>query len=663
MEIDLSQIPSDLHIRKEALDISRSYAVSAPAGSGKTSLLVQRILRLLAVAERPEEILAITFTRKAAAEMRQRILEALREAASGLGVESEHEKSMQEDALRVLERDSEQGWNLLQNPERLRLQTIDGFSSFLTQRLCLETGTSHPGNLVESPRDRFVQASEQLVGHINRPDQLGDAVRHLVQHFEGNQDALVDLLADLLDSRANWLDLVLHPEFGQDQLLQNFQLLIDGELSALRRLLVHLDTGELRSLFEYSQKHLPDQIGAEDIQISDKAYSYHRYLNSWQALTNMLLTKKGEIRKPGGIRINVGFPPKSAGTEAAEMLERIKAFLVTLDDQTELIEQLKRVQSLPAIDDQDKATNKTLHSLTTCLPVLAAELKLIFASSGEADFSAISISALEALGEPDNPTSLNLRLDYRIRHILVDEFQDTSTLQVGLLERLTAGWESGDGRTLFLVGDAMQSIYGFRKANVALFIRARELGIGTTKPVSLDLRANFRSAPAIVDWVNQSFQNILPLADDRTRSRVSYRASTAQRPIEAEAAVDLSGFNDSRAEAEQLANTIQQQLKDSECSIAILIRARSHLKEILPQLKARDIRWQAQKIEPLGQRMHVLDLHSLARALHCPADRIAWLALLRSPFLALDMSDLYALANPAQEPASNCLWINIYMYS
>ena len=121
--------PLDLAVRQQALDISRSFAVSAPAGSGKTSLLVQRVLRLLAISERPEEIIAITFTRKAAAEMRHRILDSLRNAASEKPAENSYEASLQADAKAVLKRDAQLGWNLLENPERLRLQTIDGFCS------------------------------------------------------------------------------------------------------------------------------------------------------------------------------------------------------------------------------------------------------------------------------------------------------------------------------------------------------------------------------------------------------------------------------------------------------------------------------------------------------------------------------------------------------
>tara|TARA_B110000483_G_scaffold70401_3_gene87931 strand:- start:24375 stop:27821 length:3447 start_codon:yes stop_codon:yes gene_type:complete len=670
----LSSGPSDTNQRKSALDISQSYAVSAPAGSGKTTLLVQRILRLLAISEQPEEILAITYTRKAAAEMRQRILQALTAAEKGensgfdgAAGSNQHDKSIRADALKVLKQDQQRGWNLLQNPERLRLQTIDGFCSYLTQRLSLETGSSTPSTLTERPYGHYRSAAEALLGHMGRDDALGEAVRYLVRHFEGNQDNLARLLTDLLGSRASWLDLILNPEFGTDQLTKNLYRLIDEELVRLRRLLTHIDMAELSVLFEYSLGNLESQEDVFAFQFSDKAFSNGSYLASWQGLTNMLLTKGGTARKPGGINKKIGFPPKSTGVKEATTLERVKDFVTQLEDHPKLVEQLNRVRLLPLVDvgrDPDvDSENQSLSALASCLPILAAELKIRFANTGEADFSAVSIAALDALGEPDNPTRLNLRLDYRIRHILVDEFQDTSSLQVSLLKRLMAGWEPEDGRTLFLVGDAMQSIYGFRKANVGLFIRARELGIGEVLPESLDLSANFRSSPQIVEWVNQTFEQILPQEDDRTRGRVSYRASIAQKPVMSDSNVAIAGYLSAEEESEAIADSIEKQLAAGAQSIAILVRYRSHLRDLVPVLKQRNIPWQAQKIELLGQRMHVLDMHSLVRALHSPADRIAWLSLLRTPMLALDMSDLYQLCNAnsknLSDDLSKDLWTRI----
>ena len=127
--------PSDWQERQKALDITRSFIVQAPAGSGKTELLVQRILSLLAVVEAPEEILSITFTRKAAGEMSLRLLEALEHAKNDTPPMEDYAAETWRRARAVLARDNEMGWRLLQNPSRLQLMTIDGFCAYLTRRM------------------------------------------------------------------------------------------------------------------------------------------------------------------------------------------------------------------------------------------------------------------------------------------------------------------------------------------------------------------------------------------------------------------------------------------------------------------------------------------------------------------------------------------------
>src|SRR5207253_3724806 len=116
-----------------------------------------------------------------------------------------------------------------------------------------------------------------------------------------------------------------------------------------------------------------------------------------------------------------------------------------------------------------------------------AQLKLVFQARGQVDFTEVAQRALLALGKEGEPTDLALALDYRIRHLLIDEFQDTSISQYELVARLTEGWEAGDGRTLFAVGDPMQSIYRFREAEVGLFLEARRGGIGTVELEQIEL--------------------------------------------------------------------------------------------------------------------------------------------------------------------------------
>ena len=128
---------ADEKIRLEALNPNRSFIVQAPAGSGKTELLIQRYLKLLGRAGYPEEILAMTFTRKAAAEMKERVFSALTEAQNQQCPKQAHAKFTWELAQKVLERDQLQEWHLIDNPARLRIVTIDSFCSSLTRRMPL----------------------------------------------------------------------------------------------------------------------------------------------------------------------------------------------------------------------------------------------------------------------------------------------------------------------------------------------------------------------------------------------------------------------------------------------------------------------------------------------------------------------------------------------
>ena len=112
--------PVDQQVRIDALDPQTSFAVSAPAGSGKTGLLTQRVLTLLATCDEPEEVLAITFTRKAAGEMQDRIMQALWQAADSPEPSDPHVLRTWKIAQQVLQRDKALQWNLLHSPQRLR---------------------------------------------------------------------------------------------------------------------------------------------------------------------------------------------------------------------------------------------------------------------------------------------------------------------------------------------------------------------------------------------------------------------------------------------------------------------------------------------------------------------------------------------------------------
>jgi len=383
-------------------------------------------------------------------------------------------------------------------------------------------------------------------------------------------------------------------------------------------------------------------------------------LSHWKALRGFLMSGSGEFRTSVDKRL--GFPTEAENlskTDAKNRKEQMRALLVDMAGDPELKTRLQRIAILPEMDkDQSGPVNQALFRI---LPVAAAEFDLLCQERGETDYTAVAMAALDALGTPEQPTPLALRLDYRIEHILVDEFQDTSSMQVELLRRLTAGWQDGDGRSLFIVGDGMQSIYGFRKANVSLFIRTRRDGIDQIKMQPIDLTANFRSDQQIVDWVNSSFSQIFPEQDNLVQGQVAFKEAQATRDP-SHWHIQLNTYASELQEAESIARDILDKLQLGETSLAILVRGRSHLREILPALRAHNIQWQAQNIDHLGGRMPVMDIHSLTRALCCPADRIAWLSILRAPWAGLSMADLLAVTQwqddePGVDPPT--VWTNL----
>src|SRR5690606_11105433 len=171
-----------------------------------------------------------------------------------------------------------------------------------------------------------------------------------------------------------------------------------------------------------------------------------------------------------------------------------------------------------------------LTALFGSLRLAAAQLQVIFGQTGQVDFTEVTQRALQALGSADDPSELLLRMDARIQHLLIDEFQDTSQPQIDLLERLTAGWRQGDGRTIFLVGDPMQSIYSLRKAEVALFLRVAQHGVGGVTLRQLTLTDNFSYQAGIVEWVNQRFSALFPKQHGAAQSAIAYAHSHAFRP-------------------------------------------------------------------------------------------------------------------------------------
>lgn len=644
--------PIDAAARARALSPEHSFICVAPAGSGKTELLTQRMLVLLAKVQKPEEILAITFTRKAAAEMQHRVLSALRMA---LGAEPQEAHKQQTWALAkaALAADKTHHWQLLNNPHRLQIRTFDGLCASLVKALPLQAQMGAGVGLSDDPERLFTLAAKSLLAELESPEPAADALATLLAHLDNNQQLLRQLFVALLHTRAAWLPVMMGQLGDVRSALEGcLQQVRDAHLEALAHTIPDEYAVKLCALADFAARHLP--VGSHStIQachgLTDLPGCDEHGLCIWQGLQALLQTSSGGWRKR--LTKNEGLPTAAEGVTAKE-LKAIKADLQVVINALAQVDglqtQLSDVPSLPYVTYPEQQW-QVLQALTALLPRLVAHLQWVFAREGELDFTEMSVRAEQALGSDEHPTDLALRLDYRHHHLLVDEFQDTSSQQMQLIQRLTSGWQAGDGRTLFCVGDAMQSIYAFRSANVGLFLRCLQGRLGDITLEPITLQTNFRSQARVVEWVNSAFSQAFPAQTDVNLGAVTFGHAVpfndgSVEPVTVQAFTSEDANALGHAEGEWIRAQIQTLLQDNpETTIAILGRGRKELSRVLPSLRTAGLSYRAVDLDPLASLPAVQDIWALTRALLDPTDTVAWLSVLRAPWCGATLEQLTAL--------------------
>ncbi len=640
----------DAAARERAVGSLGSVLVQAPAGSGKTTLLTQRYLRLLAQVDAPERILALTFTRLAAQEMRRRVLDALAAGALDACPAAMNRRTWE---LAVAAKRHLDGLklNLDLQPGRLRIETIDAFNAWLANQLPIAAGVGSGLQVLTDVKPCYEEAARRALAHQG-DDEFGVAVERVLALDDQRWSKLVALIAEMLPSRDRWLPLLA----GN---LRAASKLDEAQLSSIR---AHFDQ-DLRLLITRTLLRAREILGAEKLQAAGRLMqgaaqrlgqgAAHMAacreedtplraaaddVARWRAFAINVLTADGKKIRARPTK-DQGFP---SGCAAKQEMQDLLAELGTLDSGCDVLAELYALPN-PTYGDEQWAR---VRDVAQVLVLAAAELDGVFREQGGVDFSAVSIAALRALGG-DTPTDLALRLDYRLQHILVDEFQDTSAAQLELVRLLTAGWQADDGRSAFCVGDPMQSIYGFREAEVRAFLELAEEGIGEVRFDVQRLQTNFRSSAPVVAWINACFSRLMPPIDDRERGAIAFRPSqpSPQHPGGEQDAVQLRGFAGRQEESDAIAEMIDSRLQEHpQWQIGVLVRAKSHAGEIAASLRARGIAFRAVDIEPLRDRAVVRDIIMLTRALLHFGDRIAWLAVLRAPWAGLELADLLLLA-------------------
>ncbi|MYJ94891.1 MAG: AAA family ATPase [Proteobacteria bacterium] len=640
---------SDSAQRLLALQTDRSFIVQAPAGSGKTELLIQRFLALLATVELPEQVIAITFTRKAAAQMRDRVLAALTAAAREERPGQPHRLRTFELARQALVRDRHLGWTLVEQPARLKIDTLDALNVWLAQRLPIASGGIGAAHIVEDASEYYLTAGRRMMQQLGDGSPGARALRFLLEASDIGAGRMVTLMAQMLATRDQWLPHLFGANESELRVLVERALRrsIEEDLFAVAQLIPEATGRQLVPLLRHVARHAPKYARPFEPWLSLEALPARsvEHLKAWKGLPELLLTGQGTWRKqPAAIGFSGQF---------ATLGSDLKELISSLSDSEELrlaLVELKRVpDSLPG-----SAWWDAVSAIRISLQHLVAELRILFAERNTADFIELALAAQRALGNAARPSDLLLALDRRIQHILVEEFEDTSRSQIRLLELLTSGWEPGDSRSLFLVGDPMQSIYRFRNADMSLFLRAKHEGIGDIRCETLDLTRNFRSAPVVIDWVNDTFTGIFPAGDDLRAGATRFSPCEAVRATSGRQTVEVHGLrgSDPDAETRRAAEIVAAERALSESgSVAILVRSRSHLAGLQSHLRALGLDAHAVQLEAPAQHQVTQDLIGLTRALTHRGDRVAWLGVLRAPWCGLRWTDLHGLCKGDSDSA------------
>ncbi|MGA3083460.1 MAG: UvrD-helicase domain-containing protein, partial [Thermodesulfobacteriota bacterium] len=644
----------DLSIRKQVLSPEGSFHVESPAGAGKTSLLTARFIHLLAQVNHPREILALTFTNKAANEMLERVRTILQQAENGDASESDWMNDLLVVAKKALKKHRTHQ-HLFLDPDGLQITTFHSFCSQIIKQAPVEAQV--PLEIVilaEEEQDELIYESlgrsQQVLMALSPADPLRKALEKALLFSNNNWQALSSDLAQLIAQRDLLMDLFqivrTNPDPDKlDQVLrERLGFLISRHLQSLK---VQLESQELGRQWNAFSNHLILKKAGASAQIPDAMPGGDwTNLPVWQGIAELFTTKAGSARKSFGP--TNGFYSGFKQTPWAHHIESLPQ---------PILEWLQKIKTFPS-RPTSPVDIAMLFDLILLISQVVDQYRQLCHRRGVIDFVELEQAALLVLGGEEAPTDLQLLLDQRINHILVDEFQDTSLNQWQLIQYLCAGWSPGDGRTLFIVGDPKQSIYGFRKAEVSLFLKAREglplPGQGLLPLTSVYISTNFRSRKGIIDFVNDLFSKTIMALPNLEADEVRFISAQAAPEILTRdpGKIGLTLFSQDEdsslarlKEAAWLAGEIKKADQDPEYgTVGILLFARTHLPFYLKALYEQGVQVQVQEGLNLGERPEVMDLLSITKALVRPQDDLAWASLVRSAWCWVGLNELYQIS-------------------
>jgi len=649
-------------INAVALDPARSSVVEACAGSGKTWLLVSRIVRLLLDGAAPSEILAITFTRKAAQEMEARLAEWLRDLATKPDREVREflgQRGLDESQVeRLLPRARELHEAVLTAAPGITVTTFHGWFLNLLRRAPLSHGLHSDTILQERTSQLVEEAWELFAEEASKDGGIACELDWLFAEIglENTRRALVNFLF----RRGEWWSYTLNQNDPVAFALARLRGTYGYNLEADHRRELFCDASFRATLDEYCTllaKNTPtDQKSAAAIAAGAANDDFVTY---FERVESAFFKADGEAR----LRRASDAQAKRLGRANEARLLELHAVL------------LGRVSDTRTRLNAQRHYNFNRAALT-CGARLLEIYQSLKAERQCLDYNDLEWRSYELLNESEHAEFMQFKLDTRYRHILLDEFQDTNPLQWhALLAWLNAGVSAGLRPTVFLVGDPKQAIYRFRRADPRLFRIAMNFLVQAFGAESLSQRESRRSAPALLDVVNSLFLNenmlgadfhehfahevglpgcveVLPLPEQATRSESAsailrnpllepYAEEEAAREIEARQfaarVTDIVGAwqvrdVDGRTRAAQYGD------------IMVLVRRRTHLAVYERALRQAHVPYVTSRQGGLLDTLEASDLTALLEFLIAPFANLRLAQILRSPVFGCSEADLMTLA-------------------
>ena len=659
-----------------ACDPRRSVVVEACAGSGKTWLLVARMLRLLLAGAQASELLAITFTRKAAQEMRERLMSLLEQLA--LASDAEVTALLLERG--VAARDLPQAipaaralyGQILGGQQRLSIDTFHSWFARLLQIAPLASGVPHGYALTEKTGELMADAYAEFMrtansGSDDAPRPVRDALLTLYR-IAGDSNA-GKLLDAFVEKRAEW--------WATSQSGDAFEMLRelagkDGEQDARLGLWDDVEIIEKISVLArlLGQGTAINQKRATAIEM---ALTAGADVDNFSALAHQFFDPNGKLRANTKTKDLKRALVQHYGVDDVAAGELLDADFNILAAH---LQQVLRRSAEPLMLEMNRAL----------FIAGSAYLDIYQAAKGAQrvfDFADLEWHAYKLLTDSESAAYLQSRLDARYKHILLDEFQDTNPLQWSIVRAwLDAYGDDAAPPSVFIVGDPKQSIYRFRRAEPRVFIAAREMLKARGATV---LRANQtrRNAAALVDVFNRSFAGNpiyapqttlgaaggavwrLPLVamatapeagseDESEADAVSDADPRWRNPLTAarDEEEDARRRDEGQAVAQALLRargelTIaegggERTLRWSD--VMLLVKKRKHLSAYEAALRAAGIPFVSDKRGGLLESLEIADLIALLTFLTTPGDSLALAHVLKSPIIGALDADLIALA-------------------